>query len=195
MPTAEGAAADRDGASPNQEAPVPTTGELYQWWWLHDAQWYQGVARRFGPEAANEINAEALRFVAQRVARGVARRLGRPIADLAWADVVDAFAQCPAKMWPAGLVDYDCSVSGPGEFDVVIRNSFTFAMLRRAGALGTYRCPCVEMRAGWFDGLGLEPEENRVTQCVLDGAECCRLVAKVGGYSTEETEPAAEGSA
>lgn len=171
-----------------EEALVPSIDELYQWWWLHDAQWYQGVARRFGPEAANQINAEAVRFVAQRVARTVAKRLGRPIDELSWADAVEVFAQCPAKMWPPGFIEYDYAVTGPGEFEVFVRKSFTFAMLRLAGSLDTYRCPCVEMRAGWFDGLGMKPEQNRVTQCILDGAECCHLVAKVDGYSAQQTE-------
>jgi hypothetical protein len=166
---------------------VPSTDELYQWWWLHDAQWYQGVARRFGPEAANEINAEAVRFVAQRVARTVAKQLGRPIAELSWADVVDVFTRCPAKMWPPALAEYDYVITAPGEFEVFIRKSFAFAMLRLAGSLGTYRCPCVQMRAGWFDGLGLKAEQNRVTQCILEGAECCRLVATVSGYSVPGT--------
>jgi hypothetical protein len=178
-----------------QQVPVPTSAELYQWWWLHDAQWYQGVARRFGPEAANEVNAEAIRFVAQRVARTVAKQLDRPIEELPWDEVVELFAQCPAKMWPPGLVEYDYVVTAPGEFDVYIRKSFTFAMLSRAGSLNTYRCPCVEMRAGWLDGLGLKPEQNRKVQCIIDGAECCRLVATVSGYSADETAPAAADSA
>ncbi|MEU2515905.1 hypothetical protein ABZ582_28450, partial [Streptomyces syringium] len=43
------------------------TVALRQFWWLHDARWYQGVKKRFGQEVANEINAEALRFVGRRV--------------------------------------------------------------------------------------------------------------------------------
>lgn len=176
--------ADRDDAAP---APTgPSHGELYQWWWLHDAQWYQGVLRRFGPEVANEINAEALRFVAQRVARGVAKALRAPIAELDWEDVVAAFGQCPDKMWPPGLVDYVYEVTGPGEFDVTIRKSFTFSMLRRAGSLETYQSPCVQMRAGWFEGLGLVAERNEVTRCILDGAQTCHLTARVRGYGADE---------
>jgi L-2-amino-thiazoline-4-carboxylic acid hydrolase len=172
-----------DNQGPDPRSPdEPTVNDLYQWWWLHDAQWYQGVSKRFGPQAANEINAEALRFVAQRVAKGVAKRLGTPIEELPWPQVVEAFSQCAAKMWPAGLVDYDYEVGDPGEFEVTLRRSFTFVMLRRAGSFDTYECPCVEMRAGWFEGLGLKPEENRVTRCITKGAETCHLVAKVQGY-------------
>lgn len=166
----------------NETPDEPSTRDLYQWWWLHDAQWYQGVARRFGPEVANEINAEALKFVAQRVARGVAKRLGKPVGELEWPEVVAAFGQCPDRMWPAGLVDYEYEVSGEGRFEVVIRNSFTFAMLRRAGSLETYECPCVQMREGWFEGLGLKTAENRITRCILKGAATCHLVAEVEGY-------------
>jgi len=181
-----------EDARGKRRAPEPSISDLYQWWWLHDAQWYQGVLRRYGPDAANETNAEALKFVAQRVAKGVAKQLRAPIAELEWEEVVAAFGECPDKMWPAGSVDYDYYVSAPGEFEVVILKSFTFAMLRRAGSLKTYECPCLEMRAGWFEGLGLTPERNEITQCVLKGAENCHLVARVPGYGASDAPP--EGS-
>ena len=168
----------------------PSTNDLCRWWWLHDAQWYQGVARRFGPEAANEINQEAMRLVAERVARDVAKRLGRPVSELAWKDVVEVFSSCPKRMWPEGMAYYEYEVTGPGRFEVEIKKSFNIAMLRRAGSLETYRCPCLQMREGWFAGLGLEPCENKITQCVLDGAATCKLKAEVSGY-----EPADGGEA
>ena len=57
--------------------------DVYRSWWLHDARWYQGVAKRFGPAVANEINAEALRFVATSVGRKVARQFGgKPARDV-----------------------------------------------------------------------------------------------------------------
>lgn len=180
-PSANSAAAD--AIDPGQPPSQPTLADLYQWWWLHDAQWYQGVLRRFGPEAANEINAEALRFVAQRVARAVAKKLRAPVAELDWDEVVAAFGACPDQMWPAGLVEYTYQVTAPGEFEVTIEKSFTFSMLRRAGSLQTYECPCLDMRAGWFEGLGLQPERNEITRCILKGARNCHLVARVSGYA------------
>ncbi|MGO4759435.1 hypothetical protein AB4212_64265, partial [Streptomyces sp. 2MCAF27] len=50
--------------------------EAYRLWWQHDANWYQGVAKRFGQQVANEINAEAMRKIALKVGQQVARRSG-----------------------------------------------------------------------------------------------------------------------
>ena len=68
-------------------SPPPPDGDaladrLRQSWWLHDARWYQGVAGRFGQAAANEINAEAMRFVARRIAAGYARDHGLRPGDV-----------------------------------------------------------------------------------------------------------------
>ncbi|TDB81872.1 L-2-amino-thiazoline-4-carboxylic acid hydrolase [Micromonospora sp. KC721] len=173
---------------PAANEPVPN--QLFQWWWLHDARWYQEVAARFGFEAANEINAKALKFVSARVARSVAQGLGKPVDELEWLDVVDAFARCPTLMWPPELVDFDCEPTGPGEFVVHSRRNFALSMLRRAGTLEHYQCPCLRMREGWFEGLGLRPVENRVEQCMREGASCCTFVARVDGYGAEEPDGA-----
>ena len=53
--------------------PRPRTMDVYRQWWLHDARWYQGVAKRFGQEVANEINAEAIRYVATHVGKQILR--------------------------------------------------------------------------------------------------------------------------
>ena len=58
-----------------------TLMEVYRKWWAHDAHWYQGVAKRFGQQAANEINAEALRQVAVQVGNSVGRQAGDLTAD------------------------------------------------------------------------------------------------------------------
>ena len=55
-------------------------GEAYRLWWQHDANWYQGVAARFGQGVANEINAEAMGKVALHVGQRVARLHG-PLPD------------------------------------------------------------------------------------------------------------------
>jgi hypothetical protein len=53
-----------------------TDDRLQRLWWLHDALWYQGVAKRFGFRIANEINQEAIRPVAKRAMRTVLADLG-----------------------------------------------------------------------------------------------------------------------
>lgn len=66
---------DADGVNHRARA-----SEAYRLWWQHDANWYQGVAARFGQEAANEINAEAMGKVALHVGQRVSRLYG-PLPD------------------------------------------------------------------------------------------------------------------
>jgi hypothetical protein len=169
-------------------ADEPMREQLYRWWWTHDAAWYQAVKRKFGAEVANELNREAMRQVAQRVAEYVRKRLPRPIEDMPWAEVVDAFETCPKLMWPPGMVEFDYAPTGPGEFEVNLRQNFSLAMLRRADSLETYECACLEMRAGWFAGLGLDPADDRIEQCLAKGGTACTFRASVRGY--DETSEA-----
>lgn len=154
---------------------------LYRWWWTHDAHWYQAVARRFGFDAANEMNKEALKFVAERVGRSVARRLGKPTEELNLREAVEAFGDCCSLMWPETFIQFDHVITGPDSFEFNIRRNFALEMLRRAGTLENYECPCLPLREGWFKGLGLKHEVNERVQCVLDGCDFCTLRASLPG--------------
>jgi hypothetical protein len=159
-----------------------TLNQLYQWWWLHDGRWYQEVAKRFGFDAANEINREALKFVASRVGRSVAAQLGRPIGELDFPEVVEAFAECSKRMWPAEYVEFNTKVTGDGTFELNVVRNFALQMLKRAGTLPTYQCGCLALREGWFEGLGLKLAEHRVTQCLKDGCSACTFVTRLEGF-------------
>ena len=66
-----------------QDLPLPDeVALLRQSWWLHDARWYQAVKTRFGQEAANELNAEVMQFVASRLSNEELRSLPAAIEKL-----------------------------------------------------------------------------------------------------------------
>lgn len=149
---------------------------LHQFWWLHDARWYQGVARRFGQDAANEINAEALRFVARRVAAWCAREYGRPRADVPAAELFPLLAKIAATMWAEDMVsvEHHADDDAAGEWETVVVNHFVPKMLRAAQSTEGYRCACLPVRAGFYEGIGLSVADKRV-ECQLDGGEACRF--------------------
>lgn len=162
-------------------AVTPTAADLplRQFWWLHDARWYQGVARRFGQEVANEINAEALNFVARRVAAWYVREHG-PVDPNDLDAVVKAFGEISRIMWSDEMMDYENVVEGPERWDTVISRNFALKMLAAAGTLEGYECPCPDLRAGWFEGMGVCVRDRR-TQCLRDGDAACRFHAIVQG--------------
>ncbi|MDP9615597.1 hypothetical protein [Streptomyces demainii] len=165
--------ADRTG-------PRPRTMDVYRQWWLHDARWYQGVAKRFGHAVANEINAEALRYVAVQVGKRIARQYGgRPAADLE--ELRCRYDACAEWMFPGELRDGGTAVLPDGEIELTMRQNFAVAMVRMAGSLDGYACPCTDIHAGWAEGLGVELTRNCATACLRDGDPACRLLMRIGG--------------
>ncbi|MFC5718953.1 hypothetical protein ACFP1Z_02000 [Streptomyces gamaensis] len=154
-----------------------------QYWWLHDARWYQEVAKRFGFDAANEINKEAIAFVARRIAQNVAKAQGVPVRDMTWDQVVEIIKRCPEEMWPPQFVDYRYDASTPGELTTSLERNFALTMSRTAGTLDTYQCPCLELRAAWHEGLGLDVESDSIEGCLKDGADACTYKARFRGYA------------
>jgi hypothetical protein len=167
-------------------------GEAYRLWWQHDAHWYQGVAARFGQEAANEINAEALRKVALHVGRRVARLSGPlPGSGDTGKDLEELrrrYDDCGDRMFPAELRNASTEVEDDDLIVLTLRRSFAVTMVRMAGSLEGYRCPCTGIHAGWSEGLGVTLTENRAESCLRDGAGACRLLMRVATPLARGTE-------
>ncbi|GAA1939750.1 hypothetical protein [Amycolatopsis minnesotensis] len=156
-----------------------STMDVYRQWWLHDARWYQGVAKRFGHEAANEINAEAMRYVAEHVGRLVRKRAGgKPPGDID--ELRDRYESCSDAMFPAELRDGAISVAGDDLVELTMRRNFAVTMVRMAGSLDGYECPCTGIHAGWSAGLGVRLTENCATSCLRHGDAECRLLMRKG---------------
>jgi hypothetical protein len=152
--------------------------DVYRSWWLHDARWYQGVAKRFGHAAANEVNAEALRYVATSIGRKVARQFGgKPARDME--ELRLRYEMCADRTFPRELRDIQSAVVDDDLVEIVIRQNFAVTMVRMAGSLDGYECPCTEVHAGWSDGLGVTLAENCSTGCLRHGDPACRFLMRV----------------
>nr|WP_157168226.1 hypothetical protein [Streptomyces typhae] len=152
--------------------------DVYRQWWTHDARWYQGVAARFGHEVANEINAEALRYVAVQVGRRIVRQCGgRPAGDRE--ELRRRYDLCSEWMFPSELRDGGTAVLANGDIELTMRQNFAVTMVRMAGSLDGYRCPCTDVHAGWSEGLGVTLTRNCATTCLRSGDPACRLLMRV----------------
>lgn len=168
----------RDGVDQRARA-----AEAYRLWWQHDAHWYQGVAGRFGQQAANEINAEAMRKVALKVGQQIARRCGAlPDSGERAKDLEELrrrYDECGDRMFPRELRNASTEVVGDDLIVLTLRRNFAITMVRMAGSLEGYRCPCTDIHAGWSEGLGVTLSENRATSCLREGDKACRLLMRV----------------
>ncbi|MFE4637500.1 L-2-amino-thiazoline-4-carboxylic acid hydrolase [Streptomyces sp. NPDC056773] len=150
----------------------PSADLLRQFWWLHDARWYQGVARRFGQDAANEVNAEAMQFVTRRIAAAYARDEGLG-PGLSAAELAGALTGI-SELMTGDAVEASNKVTGEESFETAVTRNFALEMLARAGTLEGYECPCPQMRAGWFEGLKTQVSDHRV-ECLRTGGSACRF--------------------
>jgi hypothetical protein len=150
--------------------------ELRGFWWLHDARWYQGVLRRFGPEVANEINTEALQFVCRRIARWYRTTHGLDFTQMPMAEFVKRFAEIPQISWTEKMMAVEHHALSEDEWETVISEHFVLKMLKAARSVESYRCICPEMRAAWFEGIGVSMTDRRL-ECMLEGAKVCRFRA------------------
>src|SRR5262249_33694854 len=99
-----GPAAASPGPHPADDVPRPRPMDVYRQWWLHAARWTRGVAKGFGPAAANETNAEALRSAAVNVGKRVRRQFGGgPAADME--ELRRRYDACSEWMFPSELRD------------------------------------------------------------------------------------------
>ena len=171
--------------APDEDVP------LRQFWWLHDARWYQGVLKRFGPEAANEINAEAMKFVARRLAMWFRHHTRVDFNELPMTEFVKWFERIPALMWTDDMYEVSQTVLGEDEWETTVPKNFALQMLRIARALDTYACPCLDMRAGWFEGMGVSVRDSCV-ECRRTGGEVCRFRAVVDRDARRRTPRATE---
>lgn len=170
---------------------MPTSKEeekLYMMWWLHDGQWYQNVAKRFGFDAANEINKEAARFMARRSMQMLVRERGVDTDEITLDEAVELYMTAAKNMWADGWVELEASITGDDTFDVTTTKNFALQWIDKAGTLDKYDCPCLELREGWFKGLGIRKFEQGKNSCMCDGAEACTFWAKVNLPSAANQE-------
>lgn len=161
------------------------TVALRQFWWLHDARWYQGVKKRFGQEVANEINAEALRFVGRRVGTWYANTHGVPDGSSP-AELAEAVAGLTRTMTTEQMMRSHVEEIGEESLETVVTEFFALRMLKAARSLEGYECPCLDMRGGWFEGLGVKVEETTV-ECMRTGGSACRFHTEVRREAHTET--------
>ncbi|MFY1675641.1 MULTISPECIES: hypothetical protein [unclassified Streptomyces] len=148
---------------------------LRQGWWLHDARWYQAVKNRFGQEAANELNAEVMRFVARRIAAVHTRR--HPVGDDPGPrEVAGALEALARLMFTREMVRLDSTAFDDDGWETVVSEHFALRMLKASRSLDGYRCPCADLRAGWFEGIGVRASDE-VVGCMREGDDVCRFRA------------------
>jgi hypothetical protein len=175
------------------------TVNVYKLWWQHDAHWYQGVAKRFGQQAANEINSEAIRKAAVQIGQRVARQSG-PLPETGdsakdMEELRRRYDECGDRMFPRELRNASTEVVGDDLIVLTLKRNFAITMLRMAGSLEGYECPCTDIHAGWAEGLGITLSENRATSCLRHGDKACCLLMRIGTPDTDaESGPVSDGA-
>ncbi len=129
--------------------------------------------------------------MASRVGRQVARAFGRPVAEASTEQVRDLYDRCARQMFPDELRQGEVNALDEDLVELVMFRNFALVMVRMAGSMDGYRCPCTDIHAGWSEGLGLELSENRATACLRHGDPACRLLMRIAGRCPSKVDEAA----
>ena len=151
---------------------------LQRLWWLHDGLWFHEVARRFGFEAANELNHAVVKTVAKRAMRLAIG--GRPRGPLTIEEVADYFERAAELMWAPSMMRWDGQIVDEQTMEVRVTDCYAVNGLRRTGGLEGYRCACLAVRRGWFEALGIEAEQE-IVRTMRDGATSCLIRVRLRG--------------
>ncbi len=162
----------------SEPMPAVPDAPIHNFWWLHDARWYQGVMKRYGQDAANEINAEAMLFVARRAARWYTNVHGLDFSTMSMDEFLKWFAPIPRIMWTEKMTEVEHVQVSDDEFETVVRKHFAINMLKAARSIEGYQCPCMPMREGFFEGMGMDVSD-RLVECQRTGGDVCRFHAVV----------------
>lgn len=165
--------------------------ELQKLWWLHDALWYQGVAKRFGYEAANEINQEAIQPIAKRVMRRVLADLGKGVdkTNPGIEDILFCFRKASDLMWPPPMTEWESEIIGEDILEVTIAKCYAIRGIQRIGVAEQYQCPCIAVREGWLEALGVEAQQE-ISASMKDGNKSCLIriwLRKTGSLLYEDS--------
>jgi hypothetical protein len=152
--------------------------KIYRYWWLHDGAWYQNVAKTFGFEAANELNQQCLRYMAQRTMRDYVKEHHIDTHFRTIEDLTKHLMKATLTMLPEEWCKTRVEILAPDCFDVVLYENFAVDSVRRAGTLDSYACPGLMMRQGWFAGLGIAYTDEEI-ECMIRGDKVCRFRAHV----------------
>lgn len=169
------------------------TPGIQRLWWLHDALWYQGVARRCGYRAANALNREILRPVAKRAMRKVLAdgdRKSKRGEGLGPEAILAHFREASELMWPS-LTQWEAEIRS-GELEVRVTRCHALEGIRRLGAeaLERYECPCTAVRAGWLEALGINEEARQeIRENMKEGAPACRILLRLGDREWRSLKP------
>jgi hypothetical protein len=146
-------------------------------WYIHDARWFALVTAEFGMAAANRINRQAVRAVAEAETGRLVRALGQPeIESLEQALWVidrgrDVYVAEP-------LMEMEYRKIDDRSYEVALRNCFVSTNVAKAGIADRYECAVFDRLFGWHKALGWPLSEQSIptTTCAKARGEECRRV-------------------
>jgi len=152
---------------------------LLNGWMSHDARWFTAVASEFGLDAANKLNAIAVRETGRVEARRAIRMLGVTLPTDLHACVITQEAM--GRLLAPGLVDYDITTNADSvRFDVT--RCFAFENVTKAGIAPRYRCGISPRLEGWWDVFNVQYEILPAPgPCAMAAGKPCTYTMRITG--------------
>lgn len=118
----------------------------------NDGSWFYETAKRFGIDAANELNARVVRRFAELEMVRLLRVLGID-HEAAHEPITKRLIRFGLELFVAELFHADLSEE-PGRVHLRVSRCFAYEGVRRAGVHEEYHCGPGQRLAGWLAGIG-----------------------------------------
>lgn len=130
---------------------------LNRCWMTHDGMWFLHCCRKFGIETANELNKEAIRWLAPIEVARMKSTIGMGKDSF---ETFDEFRDFISLVSDLFIPDFmNITMSFPGENTIRWKfkpgQCFAYKGMKRIGVIDDYRCGVIYRLACWFDTLGL----------------------------------------
>lgn len=146
--------------------------KTYRNWWAHDGMWYQAIAKECGYEIANRVNQQCIQRMAVRVMQNLVRSEAVDPIAIDVNVVADLYMKATYAMWPDEWVNTELKITGPDSLSVSVHRNFALGLIHQSGAIDKYECPCLQVREGWFQVLGVPYTQGR-SACKMHNSSSC----------------------
>jgi hypothetical protein len=144
--------------------------------WTCESNWMMALVFAAGWDVANKMNLQ----VGQAVGKAEMHRLmkalglGTPRNDTEFITLVTLGMEA---FITKDYFDYEFKILGPGRFLGIVHRCYAYTKVSSIRVEKDYQCGCFDMRAGWYQAMGLEVKENLV-KCLKDGADRCEIIVE-----------------
>ena len=150
-------------------------------WQSHDARWQMAAVMEFGWEKGNKLNKEVSYDFGKVAMYRMMNALG-----ISQVNNMDEFLKIYNSiikfLFPPPITVYKLKQISESSLIGYVKNCMTYNNVKKARATKNFECACFNLRAGFYDALGIDLEEKPIKR-LMKGDDCCEIVFTINNWN------------